>query len=113
MPVALAIEFEPPLEELDLSPLGPAASVEDVLHTWGGIYLGDWQQDRPHGRGTLQLRNGQVVFLSLIRLNKSNCARFVCLFSSNSSTRAISFRVASITTHLQILPTLECNRRES
>lgn len=53
-------EFEPPQEELDLTPQGPAVLVEDVLHTWGGIYIGEWVQDRPHGRGTLQLRNGQL-----------------------------------------------------
>lgn len=60
------MEFDPPVEELDLSPEGPAVSVEDVLHTWGGIYLGDWMQDRPHGQGTLQLRNGQVKILLVL-----------------------------------------------
>jgi len=52
--------FDPPAEELDLSPQGPAVSVENVLHTWGGVYIGEWAADQPHGRGTLQLRNGQV-----------------------------------------------------
>lgn len=52
--------FEPAAEELDLSPQGPAVSVENVLHTWGGVYVGEWVADQPHGRGTLQLRNGQV-----------------------------------------------------
>jgi len=40
--------------------------VENVLHTWGGIFIGEWVADQPHGRGTLQLRNGQVREFSVV-----------------------------------------------
>jgi hypothetical protein len=52
--------FEPPAEEIDFASEGRRATVEAVLNTWGGIYVGEWRADQPHGEGTLQLRNGQI-----------------------------------------------------
>ena len=60
---AAAVEvgvFEPPLEELDFATVGRRVSVEAVLFTWGGVYIGEWRSDHPQGEGTLQLLNGQV-----------------------------------------------------
>lgn len=55
--------FEPPLEELDFATVGRRVSVEAVLFTWGGVYIGEWRSDHPQGEGTLQLLNGQVRVL--------------------------------------------------
>jgi hypothetical protein len=35
-------------------------SIESVLHTYGGVYMGHWEADEPHGEGCVVLRNGQV-----------------------------------------------------
>mmetsp|Transcript_15197 Transcript_15197/g.33521 ORF Transcript_15197/g.33521 Transcript_15197/m.33521 type:complete len:477 (-) Transcript_15197:1522-2952(-) len=35
-------------------------SIESVLHTWGGVYMGHWAADDPHGNGSVVLKNGQV-----------------------------------------------------
>jgi hypothetical protein len=60
LPPAPQAAFEPPEEELDFAAQGPQVSVEAILNTWGGIYIGAWRADVPHGQGTLQLWNGQV-----------------------------------------------------
>lgn len=52
--------FEPPAEDLDFAEQARRVTVEAILNTWGGVYLGEWAADQPHGEGTLQLRNGQV-----------------------------------------------------
>jgi hypothetical protein len=54
--------FAPPEEELDFAAQGTQVSVEAILNTWGGVYIGAWRADMPHGQGTLQLWNGQVSF---------------------------------------------------
>jgi hypothetical protein len=35
-------------------------SIESILHTYGGCYMGHWAADDPHGDGSVVLRNGQV-----------------------------------------------------
>lgn len=96
-PPAPTALFEPPQEDFDFASQGPTVSVESVLHTWGGVYMGHWRCDQPHGLGILELRNGQVhtccictlctwsaVRLQYLRRNRLKeehaCCRIVSLF---------------------------------
>lgn len=53
-------------EQFDFLLDGPMHTVQDMLYTWGGVYIGSWHEDNPDGVGVLSLANGQVTLFSII-----------------------------------------------
>ena len=106
--VAAPAVFEPPEDEFNFETQWDAATVESILHTWGGIYIGEWKHDQPHGWGTMQLRNEQVRWvcklsiwtLSIFTKGFIYILYFCCCHTIDLSRHVSTWKDFSITTTL-------------
>jgi hypothetical protein len=51
--------FDPMSHTFDFRAHFNTYTLESILHTWGGSYVGCWRSDVVHGKGVIKLSNGQ------------------------------------------------------